>query len=112
MDLAQKKDVEPVELSAWTHAEFVKIHPFIDGNGRTSRLIMNYQLMSGGYLPISIPKEERLKYFECLENYALHGDLSMFISLIAALEEKRLDVYIEAIKSSSGVDFLNSQPNI
>lgn len=105
MDLAQKKDMEPVELAAWTHAEFVKIHPFVDGNGRTSRLIMNYQLMSGGYLPVSIPKEERLKYFECLESYAMYGDLSMFISLIAALEEKRLDVYIEAIKGSSGVDF-------
>lgn len=105
MDLAQKKDIEPIELAAWTHAEFVKIHPFIDGNGRTSRLIMNYQLMSGGYLPVSIPKEERLKYFECLESYALKGDLNMFISMIAALEEKRLDTYIEAIQNSSGIDF-------
>lgn len=37
-----------IELAAWTHAEFVKIHPFVDGNGRTSRPIMNYQLMVHG----------------------------------------------------------------
>ncbi|OLN33082.1 filamentation induced by cAMP protein Fic [Desulfosporosinus metallidurans] len=39
-----------IELAAWTHAEFVKIHPFVDGNGRTSRLIMNDQLMVNGFL--------------------------------------------------------------
>ena len=105
MDLVQKKDIEPIELAAWTHAEFVKIHPFVDGNGRTSRLIMNYQLMSSGYLPVSIPKDERLNYFECLESYAIKGDLSTFISFIAELEEKRLDYYINAIQSVSGKSF-------
>lgn len=89
-----------IEAAAWTHAEFVKIHPFVDGNGRTSRLNMNYQLMAGGYLPISIPKEERLKYFEYLEAYAIQGDLSGFTSFIAELEEKRLDYYINAIKNN------------
>lgn len=50
-------DLNPIELAAWTHAEFVKIHPFVDGNGRTSRLIMNYQLMRNGfYLCLSIRK--------------------------------------------------------
>ena len=60
-----------IELAAWTHAEFVKIHPFEDGNGRTSRLIMNYQLMANGFLPISILKENRLDYFNALESYAV-----------------------------------------
>ena len=47
LDLNWKRDsLNPIELAAWTHAEFVRIHPFRDGNGRTSRLIMNYQLMS------------------------------------------------------------------
>jgi hypothetical protein len=77
----------------FTHAEFVKIHPYIDGNGRTARLIMNYRLMSGGYLPVSIPKEDRLNYFETLEAYALDGDLGPFTGLIADLEGKRLDVF-------------------
>lgn len=99
-DLNQDKYSNSIESAAWTHAEFVKIHPFIDGNGRVSRLIMNYQLMRGGYLPISIPKEERLSYYDCLETYALHGDLKPFTALIAQLEEKRLDYYIAAIRAA------------
>lgn len=100
-DLQIKKDSEAIELAAWTHAEFVKVHPFVDGNGRTSRLLMNYQLMASGYLPVSIPKEKRLMYFDCLEEYAIKGDLTKFIHLISELEEKRLDYYIKAIEASS-----------
>lgn len=40
----KENELKPKELAAWTHAEFVRIPPYIDGNGRTSRLIMNYQL--------------------------------------------------------------------
>ncbi len=105
IDLQIDKYHNSIESAAWTHAEFVKIHPFVDGNGRTSRLIMNYQLMAGGYLPISIPKEERLRYFECLEAYAVQGDLTMFTAFIAELEEKRLDYYIKAIKDNTGISF-------
>ena len=105
VDLGIQKDADPIELAAWTHAEFVKIHPFVDGNGRTARLIMNYQLMHGGYLPVSIPKEDRLKYFGCLETYVIEHDLTSFIRFIADLEEKRLDVYIAAIEQSGGIKF-------
>jgi Fic family protein len=87
-------ELNTVELAAFTHAEFVKIHPFEDGNGRTARLIMNWQLMSGGFLPVSIAKEDRLSYFETLEAYAVNNDLSLFIELIAKLEEERLTEYI------------------
>jgi Fic family protein len=55
--LQDNQEMNTIELAAWTHAEFVKIHPYEDGNGRTSRLIMNYQLMINGFLPISIAKE-------------------------------------------------------
>lgn len=105
MDLSVKSGIEPIELAAWTHAEFVRIHPFVDGNGRTARLIMNYQLMRGGYLPISIAKEDRMKYFDCLEQYALHGNLKPFEGLVAELEETRLDSYIKAIEQTSGIMF-------
>lgn len=83
-----------IELAAWTHAEFVKIHPFEDGNGRTSRMIMNYQLMASCFLPVSIAKENRLEYFEALETYATEGDLNPFADMIAELEEQRLDEYL------------------
>lgn len=95
-DLPFKKDeLNGIELAAWTHAEFVRIHPFEDGNGRTSRMIMNYQLMADGFLPVSIAKENRLEYFEVLEAYAVEGKLEPFADMIADLEEQRLDEYLD-----------------
>lgn len=85
------KHMNAIELAAWTHAEFVKIHPFLDGNGRTSRLIMNYQLMKNDFLPISIKVEERLEYYNMLDEYATTGNLQPFVKFIEKLEEKRLD---------------------
>lgn len=96
-DLNRKKDLNPIELAAWTHAEFVRIHPFIDGNGRTSRLLMNYQLMSRGFLPVSVDKETRLDYYNALEQYAVNDDLNPFADFVADLEEERLDVYLKMI---------------
>lgn len=93
-DMPYKAKENAIELAAWTHAEFVKIHPFVDGNGRTSRMIMNYQLMASGFLPVSIAKENRLEYFEALEAYAVEGDLKPFANMIAELEEQRLDEYL------------------
>ncbi|ETT61657.1 filamentation induced by cAMP protein fic [Paenibacillus sp. FSL R7-277] len=97
-DLAQKDNADIIELAAWTHAEFVRIHPFADGNGRTSRLIMNYQLLANGYLPISIAKETRLEYFNALEAYAVRRDLKPFADMIALLEEQQLDRYLGMIE--------------
>ncbi len=88
------------DIAAYTHAEFVKIHPFEDGNGRTSRIIMNYQLIKNGYLPISIKKEDRLKYYEVLDEYAVNGNLKPFVELIYELEDKELNFYIKAIKDT------------
>ncbi|MHB8127072.1 MAG: Fic family protein [Desulfitobacteriaceae bacterium] len=97
IDLMEKKNLNPIELAAWTHAEFVRIHPFQDGNGRTSRLIMNYQLMSCGFLPISIAKENRLEYYNALDKYAAEGIQDDFAYMIAELEEVQLDKYISII---------------
>lgn len=93
-DLTWKYKDDPITLAAWTHAEFVRIHPFIDGNGRTSRLIMNYQLLANRLIPVSIPKLDRLEYFKRLEEYALNGNIEPFADYIATLEEKRLDEFL------------------
>lgn len=93
-NLPYKTGFNAIELAAWTHAEFVRIHPFVDGNGRTSRMIMNYQLMAQGFLPVSIAKENRLEYFDALEAYAVNGDLQPFADMIAELEEQRLGEYL------------------
>lgn len=94
----KENELNPIELAAWTHAEFVRIHPFIDGNGRTSRLLMNYQLLIHGYLPISVAKENRLDYYNVLEQYAVNSDFTPFADFVAQLEEQRLDEYIAVIE--------------
>lgn len=91
----KENELNPIELAAWTHAEFVRIHPYIDGNGRTARLIMNYQLLIHGYLPVSVAKEKRVDYYNALEQYAVNGDLSPFAGFVAELEEQQLDEYIK-----------------
>ena len=99
-ELKHQSGKNPIELAAWTHAEFVRIHPFIDGNGSTSRLLMNYQLLSQGFLPVSIEKEDRLRYYyQALKEYAADGNLEAFADMVAELEEKQLDEYIKLIES-------------
>ena len=104
-DLAWKgRELNPIELAAWTHAEFVKIHPFVDGNGRTSRLIMNYQLLANGFPAVSIAKENRLDYFNMLEAYAVEGNLTPFAEMIAGLVEQQLDRYLAMAAPEQGED--------
>lgn len=97
-DLPWRSKKDALTLAAWTHAEFIRIHPFIDGNGRTCRLMMNYQLLSHGLLPVSIPKAERLEYFHTLEAYATEGNIEPFTAYLARLEEKALDEFIDEFK--------------
>ena len=99
-DLESLPDINPIELAAWTHAEFVRIHPFIDGNGRTARLLMNYQLLLCGFLPVSIDKDSRLDYYNALEEYAVNNNLKPFADLVAVLEEQQLDEYLKLIEKS------------
>ena len=100
-DLSERTDLNPIELAAWTHAEFVRIHPFIDGNGRTSRQIMNYQLMMNGFPPITVSAKNALAYYEALDKYGSEKDLKPFTKFVAELVEDRLDEFIEIISISS-----------
>lgn len=93
-------EINEIELAAWTHAEFVRIHPFPDGNGRTSRLIMNYQLMAHGFPAISIAKEKRLEYFKALEVYSVSGDIAPFAEMVAEITNTQLDRYLGMIDNA------------
>ena len=75
--------IHPIARAAKVHADFVGIHPFIDGNGRTSRLLMNLELMKAGYPPCVITVENRLAYYEALDQWRASGQTEFFNQLVA-----------------------------
>lgn len=75
----------PVVRATLLHGEFVKIHPFIDGNGRTARLLLNFELMKNGYTPIIIKKENRVRYYETLDYAHTTLDYGPFLAFVSAL---------------------------
>ena len=81
---AEKDSIHPIILAAEMHERLVTIHPFIDGNGRTSRLLMNLILLQHGY-PIAILKgdsDSRSKYYEALEQAQTEGSNQHFFELV------------------------------
>lgn len=87
----------PIIRAALLHGELVKIHPFIDGNGRTSRLLMNLDLMNSGYNPVIIKKEDRLKYYESLDKAHTTGNYTDFVKLVTELEVEMMKKYLELL---------------
>lgn len=94
---AEAQSLHPIVRSAMLHAIFVGIHPFIDGNGRTSRLLLNLELMKSGYPPIIIRVENRLAYYNALDKTHTTEDYKDFIELVAKEVEASLDLYLSAI---------------
>jgi Fic family protein len=75
----------PVVRATLLHGEFVKIHPFIDGNGRTARLLLNFELMKNGYAPIIIKNEQRDKYYDALDLAHTTMNYGPFLKLVSDL---------------------------
>jgi len=73
------KKLHPVHLTGLVHLKFVTIHPFGDGNGRISRLLMNYVLNKSGYPMLIIPYSQRMSYYTALERSQLKKDENIFI---------------------------------
>ena len=94
-----KNLLHAVELSAEIHERLVSIHPFIDGNGRTSRLLMNLILLQNGF-PIAILKgddQSRLKYYQALETAQINKDKRPFIRLIYENVRETMERILNAI---------------
>lgn len=87
----------PIIKAALIHGELVKIHPFIDGNGRTFRLVMNLSLMNSGYLPVIIKKENRLEYYNALDKAHTTGDYTDFVKLVTNLEIEMINKYLNLL---------------
>lgn len=85
-------------LVAKANLDLVKIHPFVDGNGRTSRLLMNFILIQAGYPPAIILSEQRLEYINCLKEAQEKNNNTPFFLFIAQSVSKSLDIYLVVLK--------------
>jgi Fic family protein len=98
--LHSKTKQHPVQIAALAHYKLVSIHPFIDGNGRTARLLMNLILMIYGYPPAIIRKQDRLVYINALEQAQLGGSLDNYLALIIKSVDRSLDIYLKAVSGT------------
>lgn len=94
----KKPTLNSIELASYVHAEFVRIHPFKDGNGRTARLLLNFMLMKAGYQPVIIEAKDRPVYYETLNDFGVTGNLESFYKFILdkekfILEDLKSEIY-------------------
>ncbi len=86
-----KKKLHPLILASYFHSEFEKIHPFVDGNGRVGRLLMNFILHKNKYPMINIPNSIKYKYYETLEKAQTKNNLKPFVKfMIELLKENKI----------------------
>lgn len=93
----RRETMKPIERIARFHLEFEGIHPFIDGNGRTGRLIMNLDLIRCGYPPINVKYNDRKRYYDAFDAYYRDGDAGAMVDLIAEYVNVRLDEYLQIL---------------
>ncbi|MFV0582910.1 MAG: Fic family protein [Parabacteroides gordonii] len=96
----EENKVHPVIIAAYLHDELVRIHPFIDGNGRTCRLLMNLYLLQHGYIIVILKgdNEKKLQYYKALEKSHTEQEPDAFYMLVAEAEKEALLRYIKIVK--------------
>ena len=87
----------PVEKIADFHIQFERIHPFIDGNGRTGRLVMNLELIKAGYAPVDVKFKDRELYISCFKDFVQTGHSGKFIEMAANYEIEELTKLISIL---------------
>ena len=104
--LQTQQGTHPVQVAADAHFKFVSIHPFIDGNGRTARLLMNIILIMNGYPMAIIPNEEKSAYLATFDSARIDNNMEPFYDLIEKAVERSLDAYINAAKGKPTISAL------
>ncbi len=97
-DYNASKETNIIKKLALLHINFESIHPFIDGNGRTGRLIVNLELMKAGYPPIDIKYTDRKRYYDAFDEYHQNKDISFMENLFADYVNEQLTKYLNIIK--------------
>lgn len=93
-----KRDKHIIEAIAEFHLRFEGVHPFIDGNGRTGRLILNLELIKAGLLPVNIKFADRRKYYDSFDQYYSNGHTAEALTqLIADYEVKELEKHLSIL---------------
>lgn len=98
-DITQiKSQLHPVEYSAVLHAKFVNIHPFVDGNGRVARLLMNLALLQSGYNITIIPPVVRADYIRAIQE-TNHNNFIPFVNFISEMVLESQKEYLRIIEN-------------
>lgn len=98
-DNERKGVLHDIERIARFHLEFEGIHPFIDGNGRTGRLLMNLELIKCGYPPINVKFADRKRYYDAFDAYYKDGNANKMIDMIAEYVNERLGEYLAVLEN-------------
>ncbi|GHT51349.1 hypothetical protein FACS1894102_7270 [Spirochaetia bacterium] len=97
--LFSEKKEHPLILASEAHTRFVSIHPFIDGNGRAARLLMNLILLQEGYVPVIIKNKYRINYLDAIEEWQQNNNREIFYEIILEYESESLEQYLETMKN-------------
>ncbi|CAF2614448.1 unnamed protein product [Rotaria sp. Silwood2] len=77
-----QENIDPVVLAAWFHAEFIRIHPFVDGNGRVGRFLSSKILMDKDLLPLIVEKRKKSEYIDCMDESIAQNNLTSLVNFI------------------------------
>lgn len=95
----RKKIMHPIERVARFHLEFEGIHPFIDGNGRTGRLLLNLELIRNGYPAVNVRFADRKRYYDAFDKFYRDGNADDMVLLVAEYVNEQLNRYLEIVKA-------------
>ncbi len=96
-EYSENVDVHIVKMVAEFHLKFESIHPFTDGNGRTGRLLLNFELLRNCYPPINIKFEDRERYYKAFEDYHKAGTSKLMVELVAERVTDELTNYLNIV---------------